>query len=434
MIQRFAICNARLIDPANDIDAIGGVLVEDGVILEAGADLKSASKGVETIDAGGKIVAPGLIDLRVKTGEPGAEHKETLATASVAAAAGGVTSFVAMPDTAPVIDTVALVDFIRRRARDTARVKIYPAGGLTQDLSGAKMTEIGLMKEAGAVLFTNGEQAVENANTMRRAMQYAAGFDALVMSRPDTHSMTTGTMMTHGAFADRLGLKGAPPQAEWIALERDLILAEMTGAPLLVDQISTARSLEIMRVARMQGVNAACTVSAMHIFFNELDVGDYLTYCKVFPPFRDETDRQALVDGIAKGEIDAIVSAHDPQPPEDKRLPLAEATYGAAGLETLLSAALSLVHNDEVTLLQALKPLTCGPADLIGLPQGRLSPGAPADLVLFDPDTPWACNREDLRSRSKNSPFDGRRLQGRVLRTWVDGVTVFDASAEMAAR
>jgi dihydroorotase len=431
MTSRTIIHNARLIDPASGRDEIGGLIFVDGVITDVGAhigpDLKKAAPGKDMIiDAKGKALAPGLIDLRVKTGEPGGESKETLETASQAAAAGGVTTFVVMPDTDPVIDSVALVDFIQRRAAGVAKVKVLPAGGLTIGLEGKRMSELGLIGEAGAALFTNGDQAIEDAGVMRRALQYASGFDALIASRPDTHALTKNTVMNAGAFAARLGLRGAPPEAEWIAVERDLTLAETTGARILIDCISTGRSLRSVEQARAFGVRVSCSVAAYSLFFNELDVGDYLTYCKVFPPFRAEADRIALIDGLKRGAIDAVVSAHDPQPPEDKRLPIADATYGAVGLETLLPALLSLVAREEVSMLAALKPVTSGPADLLGLPQGRLAKGAPADFVLFDATAPWLCDRDELHSRSKNSPFDGRRLEGRVLRTWVDGVTVFE--------
>jgi dihydroorotase len=423
------IFNARLLDPATRLDVLGGLLIEDGAIADVGPHLARGRPGVaESHDARGKCLAPGLIDLRVKTGEPGAENKETLATASEAAAAGGVTTFIVMPDTDPVIDSVALVDFIQRRSAtdDNIKVKIHPAGGLTIGLAGERMSELGLMHRAGAVFFTNGDAAVTDAGVLRRAMQYAGNFDALIASRPDTPALTRGTVMNAGAFAGRLGLRGAPPEAEWIAVQRDLLLAETTGARLLVDTLSTARSLAAVVAARKAGVRAACTVAAYSLFFNELDIGDYLTYCKVTPPFRAEADRMALIQGLANGEIDAIVSAHDPQPPEDKRLPIAEAAYGAAGLQTLLPALLRLVAEKHVALLDVLRPVTSGPADLLGLRQGRLAKGAPADVIVFDPDAPWYCDREDLVSRSKNSPFDGRMLEGRVLRTLVDGVTVFE--------
>jgi len=426
MTGRTIIYNARVIDPATGLDERGGVLIENGLIAEAGASITKATAADVKIDAKGKALAPGLIDLRVKTGEPGAENKETLQTAGEAAAAGGVTTFIVMPDTDPVIDTVALVDFIKRRAEGEAKVKVLPAGGLTLGLEGAKMSEIGLIREAGAVFFSNGDKPVEDAGVLRRAMSYAASFDALVASRPDTPALSKNTVMNAGAFAARLGLRGTPPEAEWIALERDLMLAETTNVRLLADCISTARSLAAVERARKAGVKVSCSVASYSLFFNELDVGDYLTYCKVQPPFRTEADRMALIDGLRRGAIDAVVSAHDPQPTEDKRLPIADAAYGAVGLETLLPALLSIALREEIPLATALRPVTAGPAELLGLPQGRLTKGAPADLVLFDPATPWACDRDDLTSRSKNSPFDGRKLEGRVLRTWVNGATVFE--------
>ena len=426
MSGRTVIYNARVIDPESGRDEKGGVLIENGVIADVGSGIAKTTAGDVKIDAKGKVLAPGLIDLRVKTGEPGAENKETLATAGDAAAAGGVTTFVVMPDTDPVIDSVALVDFITRRAESVAKVKVLPTGGLTIGLNGAKMSEIGLIREAGAAFFTNGDMPVEDAGVLRRAMTYAASFDALVASRPDTPALSKNTVMNAGAFAARLGLRGTPLEAEWIALERDLMLAETTGVRLLADCISTARSLAAVERARKAGVKVACSVASYSLFFNELDVGDYLTYCKVQPPFRGEADRMALIDGLKRGAIDAVVSAHDPQPTEDKRLPIADAAYGAVGLETLLPALLSIALREEIPLSVALKPVTSGPADLLGLPQGRLSRGAPADLVLFDPAAPWACDRDDLSSRSKNSPFDGRKLEGKVLRTWVNGATVFE--------
>lgn len=423
--------NARLLDPATNLDTAGGVLIEDGVIADFGKDV-GLGKADEVINAEGNCLAPGLIDLRVKTGEPGAENKETLSTASKAAAAGGVTSMVVMPDTDPVIDTVALVDFLNRRARDTADVKVYPAAGLTLGLEGQKMSELGLILEAGAVMFSNGDQAIADAGVLRRAMQYATNFDALISCRPDTHALSRNTVMNSGAFAARLGLKGAPPETEWMAVERDLILAETTGARILIDTISTARSLAAVTRAKAAGVRAACTVAAYSLYFDEKDVGNYLTYCKVFPPFRSDEDRLALIEGVERGEVDAIVSHHDPQPPENKRLPIEDATYGAAGVETLLSALTSLVADKRLSMMAALKPVTSGPADLLGLPQGRLAKGAPADLVLFDPTYAWHCDRDDLHSRSKNSPFDGRNLEGRVLRTFVDGATVYNRATETA--
>lgn len=416
------ITNARLLCPANQIDGAGSILIEDGIIAAIG---DGSGAPDEMIDAAGLCLAPGLVDLRVKTGEPGAEQKETLATASRSAVRGGVTSMVVMPDTDPVIDDVALVQFIANRGRETARTRIYPAGALTKGLRGDAMAEIGLMSNSGAVFFTNGDTPVENAAVLRRTMGYAASCNAIVSSRANDHALGLSGVMNAGAQAARMGLSGLPREAEWIGLGRDLLLAEATGCTLLVDQVSTARSLDMIRDARDRGVKVHISVAAHHLFFNELDVGDYLTYCKVNPPFRPENDRQALIDALADGEIDAVVSAHDPQPPEEKRLPFGEAAFGAAGLETVLSALLVLVQDERISLLDALKPVTSSPADIIGLPQGRLETGAPADLVLFDPNKPWLCEREDLSSRSLNSPFDGRRMVGRVMQTFVGGDSVF---------
>lgn len=422
-----AILNARLLDPASGLDSPGAVLIAGGEISEIRTGTNAEfSEATETLDAGGLCLSPGLIDLRVKTGEPGAEQKETLETASRAALAGGITSFVVMPDTRPVIDDVALVRFIAERGRETAEARIYPAGAITVGLAGDAMAEMGLMAEAGAVLFTNGDWPVASASVMKRAMAYAASRGALVMSRPDERSLTGSGVMNAGAFAARVGLAGIPADAEWIGAMRDVTLAEQTGCRLILDQVSTPRTLEIAAAARARGARVYTTTAAHSLFFNERDVGDYLTYCKVNPPFRDEATRQGLIRGLKEGLIDAVVSAHDPQPPEEKRLPFGEAAFGAAGLETVLPALLSLHHDGPLSLLEALAPVTSGPAGILGLPQGRLAAGAPADLVLFDPGKPWLCEREDLLSRSRNSPFDGRRLQGRVVTTFVGGARVFE--------
>lgn len=420
-MTRTLITNARLLCPASGRDEPGSLLIEDGVIRSIG---KVEEKADQAIDASGLCLAPGLIDLRVKTGEPGAEQRETLETASRAAVSGGVTSMVVMPDTDPVIDDVALVQFIANRGRETAKVRVYPSGALTMHLKGEAMSEIGLMQSSGAVLFTNGDWPVASTSVLRRTMAYAASCGAMVASRADERTLAGG-VMNAGAQASRMGLPGLPREAEWIGLARDLLLAEATGCTLLVDQISTGRSIEMITEARKRGVNVHVSVAAHHLFFNEGDVGDYLTYCKVNPPFRKEEDRQALIDALASGHIDAVVSAHDPQPPEEKRLPFGEAAFGAAGLETVLSALLALVQDERLSLLDALAPVTSRPADLIGLPQGRLTVGAPADLILFDPEKPWLCEREKLQSRSLNSPFDGRRMVGRVMHTLVAGETVF---------
>ncbi|MEM1035973.1 MAG: dihydroorotase [Pseudomonadota bacterium] len=419
------IYNARLLDPASGLDAFGGLIIDGGTIADVGQHLAAPTNAAETLDAKGLCLSPGLIDLRVKTGEPGEEHRETLATASRAAVAGGITSMVVMPDTTPVIDDVALVQFISNQANATALNRIYPASALTKGLKGESMAEIGLMAEAGAIFFTNGDNPIPDAGLQKRAMAYAAGCDALIASRPDERALSGNGVMNSGALALQKGLKGMGADAELIGLQRDIALAQATNARLLVDNISTQASLDTLATAKSAGINVSASISAYSLFFTEDDVGDYLTYCKVNPPFRSENDRKALIEALKTDLVDAVTSSHDPQPPENKRLPFAEASFGAAGLETLLSALLSLVQTCEITLLEALRPITSGPAKLLGLDQGQLKTGTPADLILFDPDQSWLCQREDLRSRSANSPFDGRELVGRVKKTFVAGQSVF---------
>ncbi len=417
------IANGRLLDAKTGRDEAGDVLIRDGMIAGSGQGLV-APEGVEIVDAGGLCVAPGLIDLRVKTGEPGALHKETLYTASVAAVAGGVTSMVVMPDTSPVIDDQALVEFILRRGRDALN-RIYPAGALTRGLDGQAMAELGLMADAGAVFFSNGEGGVADSAVMKRALAYASDLGLAVCVRAEDAQLTGSGVMNAGALAARMGLSGMGKEAELVAGLRDIVLAEATGCRLIIDQVSTQALMVAIGRARVGGANIGCTAAAHHLFFNELDVGDYITHCKVSPPFRDEETRAALIEGVKSGAIDAVVSAHDPQPEEEKRVPFADAAFGAAGLETVFAAMLSLVADGRLELLEALRPLTCGPAELAGLEGGTLEDGAPGDVILFDPEKPWVCKREALASRSTNSPFDGRRMTGRVMATFVGGRHVF---------
>lgn len=424
-MSRTAFINARLLDPASGMDEPGNLLVVDGKIADLGPALfnDSIPDGVEIVDCRGHILAPGLIDMRVFTGEPGAEHRETLRTASLAAAAGGVTTLIVMPNTNPVIDDVALVDFIERRARDTGIVNIHPMAALTKGLNGKEMTEIGLLKEAGAVAFTDGDRAVGNAQVMRRALSYAAHFDALIVQHAEVPELSGG-VMNEGELASRLGLAGIPSAAETIMIERDLRLLELTGGRYHVAQVSCAASVEAIARARRHGLKVTCGVSAAHLALNENDVQGYRTFFKLSPPLRSEADRRALVAGLADGAIDVIVSSHDPQDPEVKRRPFAEAAFGAIGLETLLPASLSLVHNGDVPLARLLSAMTHVPADLLGLQTGRLAAGLPADLVLFDAGSPWIIESGSLHSISKNTPFEDRRMQGHALRTIVGGRTV----------
>jgi dihydroorotase len=422
-VSAVAIINARLLDPASDYDGPGALLFEDGVItvVEHGAVPILAD---EVIDAGGLCVAPGLIDIRVRTGEPGAEPKETLKSASLAASAGGVTTIVVQPDTDPAVDDPAMVDFIQRRGAALGLVNVRTAGAATKGRGGSRMAEIGLMHEAGALYFTDGDHVISDSRVLSRVMSYATAFNALIACRPVDPWLSEGAVATSGELATRLGLPSAPAIAERIQLERDLALVEQTGVRFLVDQISTEAALEVLARARGRGLEVAASVSINHLCFNEVDIGDYRTFYRLDPPLRPERDRRALIEAVRDRLIEVITSAHTPAPAEDKRRPFAEAAPGAVGLETLLAAALTLHHEEGVELLDVLRPLTEGPASLLGLGAGRLAPGAPADLVLFDPGAPMIVDADALRSKSKNSPFDGRRLQGRVARTVVAGRTV----------
>jgi dihydroorotase len=376
-------------------------------------------------DCAGLIVAPGLIDLSAFAGEPGAEHRETLRTAAKAAAAGGVTTFVTRPDTEPAVDDPAIIDFIRRRARDRAIVNVLPAAALTKGLQGREMTEFGLLMEAGAVFFTDGPRSVMNAQVMARALTYARDFDALIVHHLEDVNLRGEGVMNEGEFASRLGLHGVPVEAETVMLERDIRLVARTGARYHASMISCAESAELVRRAKERGLPVTCGVSINSLTLNENDVGAYRTFCKLTPPLRHERDRQALVAALADGVVDVIVSDHDPQDVETKRQPFAEAANGALGLETMLSAALRLHHSGDVSLPRLVEAMTVAPARLIGAAAGRLSPGAPADMVLIDQDLPWVVDKTSLRSRSKNSPFDEARLTGRVIETYVAGKRVF---------
>ena len=405
------------------------MLVVDGRIVAAGkaALNQGAPEGAEVVDCAGKAVLPGLVDMRVFVGEPGAEHRETIASASLAAAAGGVTSIVMMPDTDPVIDNVALVDFILRTARDTAVVNVYPAAAITKGLEGREMTEFGLLKEAGAVALTEGRRSIASALVMRRALTYARDFGAVIAHETEDRDLAAGGVMNEGLYASWLGLAGIPREAETIPLERDLALARLTGGAYHAAQISTAASAAAVARAKADGARVTAGVSINNLSLNENDVGEYRTFFRLAPPLRSEDDRLAMIEALRDGTIDIIVSSHDPQDVDTKRQPFADAAAGAIGLETLLGAALRLHHNGDVPLSRLVEALSAAPARLFGLPGGTLAPGAPADLILVDLDEPWIVQEAGIRSRSKNTCFEGARLQGKVLQTMVAGRTVFSA-------
>ncbi|MDI6026167.1 dihydroorotase [Corticibacterium sp. UT-5YL-CI-8] len=420
---------ARIVDPSRGLDEIGTVIVDGGTVVAAGKSAlnQGAPDGAVVIDCTGKTIIPGLIDARVFIGEPGGEHRETIASASAAAAAGGVTSLVMMPDTDPVIDNVALVEFVLRTARDTAQVNIFPAAAITKGLDGHEMTEFGLLREAGAVAFTDGRHTIGSAMVMRRALTYARDFGAVIMHETQDADLASSGVMNEGLYASWLGLSGIPREAELIPLQRDIALARLTRGNYHAAKISTAMSAAAIAKAKAEGVKVTAGVSVNSLALNEHDVGEYRTFFRLAPPLRAEEDRLAMVEALRDGTIDIVVSSHDPQDVDTKRLPFSDAAAGAVGLETLLGVVLRHHHNDEVPLLRLIAAVSTAPARLFGLPGGTLRPGAAADLTLVDLNEPWVVREQDLRSRSKNSCFEGARLQGRVLQTLVGGRTVFQA-------
>ena len=423
MTKTITLADIRILDPDSGADVIGHLRIEDGRVAEFGPNC-----GVEgaVIEGEGLCVAPGLIDMRVTTGEPGRENRETFATAARAASAGGVTSMVVMPGTNPVLDDMALIDYVRRRGEGLP-VDILVAGALTKGLDGETMTEIGLMQEAGAIMFASGKNPINNAQIMRRLLSYSASFNALISNHCVTPDLSNGTVAHESDFSARLGLTSAPAVSERMMAERDVALAELTGGRVLLDLVSSEEVLHVIRRAKTKELDVAASVSINHLALNELDIGDYRTFAKLEPPLREERDRQALLAAVNDGTIDVIVSDHDPRPAGEKRLPYAEASPGAVGLELLLAAGLSQIADGALETMPFLKALTCNPADLLGIDAGRIKAGAVADLVVFDPNEPWVCDAEKLRSRSKNTPFDGRRLTGRVRHTIKNGVVVYSA-------
>jgi len=419
--------NARVVDPSRGLDERGTVIIAGREILAAGADAMNQGipDGARVIDCAGQAILPGLVDTRVFIGEPGAEHRETIASASAAAAAGGVTTLLMMPDTDPVIDDPALVEFVLKSARDSALVEILPAAAVTKGLAGREMTEFGLLGEAGAVAFTDGRRTIASAAVMRRALTYARDFDAVIAQETEDRDLAGAGVMNEGLTASWLGLSGIPREAELIPLERDLALARLTGGLYHAAKISTAQSVAAMRRAKSDGARVSAGAAIHSLALNENDIGAYRTFFRLAPPLRAEEDRLAIVEALRDGTIDLVSSSHDPQDVDTKRLPFAEAEPGAIGLETLLAVALRLVHNGDLTLLRLVELLATAPARLLRRNAGTLRPGARADLIRVDLDRPWLVRTEDLRSRSKNTCFEGARLQGKVLQTLVAGRTVY---------
>lgn len=419
--------NARLIDPEADEETTGNIVLDGGMIAAIGT--AQPPKGARVIDCGGRCLAPGIVDWGVKVGEPGERHRESFRSAGLAAAAGGVTTIIARPDTTPAIDSPEVLEFVTRRAAEASPVRIRHMAALTRAREGREMVEIGFLKDAGAIAFTDCDHVVTDTRILSRCLTYARGLGALVVGHPQDPGLSRGAVATSGKFASLRGLPAVSPMAERMGFDRDMGLVELTGVRYHADQITCARTLPALQRARKNGLDVTAGVSIHHLTLNEFDVGDYRTFFRLSPPLRAEDDRLAMVQAVANGVIDVICSQHTPADEESKRLPFEEATPGAVGLETLLPAAMRLYHAGALSLPQLFRALSLNPARRLDLPGGRLAEGAPADLVLFDPDAPFVLDRFALRSKSKNTPFDGARMQGRVLATFVGGRQVFGAQA-----
>ena len=423
-MNRLIFRRARLLDPASGLDTTGDLLVEGERLAAVGGDLSTVGDA-DTVMAEGLCLAPGLVDMRVQLREPGAEHMESIESGGRAAAAGGVTTMVALPNTDPPVDDVSVVEFLARRAREVRLAKVHTYAAATKGLAGRELTEMGLLAANGALGFTDGVKAVADALIMRRVLAYARSFDLLVLQHPEEPSLARVGEVNEGEIATRLGLAGITPMAELIMVERDLRLVEITGARYHAAHVSTAASVEAIRHAKAQGLPVTCDTAPPYFVLNETAIGDYRTFAKLSPPLRSEWDRRAVIEGLRDGTIDAIASDHAPWDQDSKRLPFSSAAYGIVGLETLLALSLELYHNRHLDMIELIRLLTVNPAGILRLRVGRLAVGAPADLVLFDPDHPWKICPDEFRSKSKNAPFDDRPVRGRVRLTIVDGRTIF---------
>jgi len=421
--------NARIIDPKNQMDEIGGLIIDEkGCIKAVGKKISNENlpKNTEKIDLKNKILIPGLVDMRVFVGEPGYEYKENFRTLSDAALAGGVTSVVSMPNTLPVIDNISMVDFLKRRGRDKSKINIFPAATLTKNADGEQMTEFGLLKRKGIVAFTDGIKSVQNPQLMSRIMNFASQSNSLVMQHAEDNIISKGGLINDGEISTRLGLQGIPSIAEKIIVERDLSFLEEYFCRYHISQISSSKTVSVIKKAKNDGMIFTAGVSINNLSLNENDIGDFKTFLKLSPPLRTEDDRITLVEAINDGTIDVIVSDHKPQDEESKRLTFAQAATGAAGVETLLPLSLELFHNSSIKLVNLIAAMTSNPAKILNIRKGSMDIGNDADLCILDINKPWVVKKNELKSKSKNTPIEDRKLQGQVIKTFVKGEVAFE--------
>ncbi len=421
--------NARIIDPKNNIDEIGGLIIDSkGLIKAVGKKVTNDNipTNADKIDLKKQILIPGIVDMRVFVGEPGYEYKENFRTLSDAALSGGVTSVVSMPNTSPVIDNVSMVDFLKRRGRDKSRINIFPSATLTKNTEGKQMTEFGLLKRKGIIAFTDGVKTVQNPQVMSRIMNFAGQSESLIMQHAEDNILSNGGLINEGEISTRLGLKGIPSLAEKIIVERDLSFLDEYFCRYHISQISSEKTISVIKKAKKEGKIFTTGVSINNLSLNENDIGDFRTFLKLSPPLRTERDRQSLVEAINDGTIDVIVSDHKPEDEESKRLTFSQAATGATGIETLLPLSLELFHNKSVQLMKLIASITSNPAKILGIEKGNLDKGREADLCIFDINKSWTVNKDNLKSKSKNTPIENRKMQGQILKTFIKGELAFE--------
>jgi dihydroorotase len=426
---RISIRGGRLIDPANGVDAFLDLHIANGTVVALGPP-PTGFVADRILRADGQVVCPGFVDLCARVREPGYEHKATIASETAAAAASGITTLCCPPDTDPVVDTPAVAQLIYQTAQRGGAARVLPAGALTQQLEGKQITEMAALKRAGCPVMSHADRPIANTQVQRRAMEYAASFDLTVFLHPEDAYLREGGCVHEGRVGTRLGLPGIPQAAETVAVARDLALAEQTGARIHFRGLSTARATEMLAEARQRGIAASADVSAHQLVLSEADVDGFDANCRVIPPLRTLADRDALRRAVANGTIAAVCSDHQPHDADAKLAPFPAAAPGISALETLLPLVLSLVQEGIMDLTTAIARLTWGPAEILGLPLGRLDLGRSADLCVFDPHAPWTLTDESLVSRGRNSPFIGRALQGRVTWTLLQGQVVFRRDRE----
>ena len=417
--MRIHIKNGRIVDPASGKDSVGDLYIADGKIAGEG-------KADRVIDARGLVVAPGFIDISARLREPGFEYKATLESEMDAAVAGGVTSIACPPDTDPVLDEPGLVDMLRRRAKALTRARVYPIGALTLKLEGERLTEMAQLAETGCVAFSQANAPIDT-QVLWRALQYAATFGFPVWLRAEEAALAKGGVAHDGEVATRLGLPGIPPFAETIAIQTMLELVRATGARVHFCRLSTAGAVELMRAAKREGLPVSSDVGIHHLHLCDRDLGYFDPNCRLEPPLRSQRDRDALSRGLEEGAIDCVCSDHTPVDDDGKHLPFAEAEPGATGLELLLPLTLKWGEARKLPLAKTLARITCDAARILGVAQGRLAVGAPADIAIFDPAATLRVAPENLKSQGKNTPFLGYELAGRVRYTLVAGSVIHEA-------